>query len=165
MVRAEQPAEVDAVVIGAGFSGLYMLKKLRDDLGLTARVFEAGDDVGGTWYWNRYPGARCDSEAYVYCFSFDDQLLQEWNWSGKYPEQPEILRYLQHVADRFDLRSGIQFNTRVTAAHFDEQSNRWLVSTDQGDEVSARFLITGIGCLSAGQIPDIPGRDSFEGEW
>jgi cyclohexanone monooxygenase len=164
MVGAKQPAEVDAVVIGAGFSGLYMLKKLRDDLGLTAQVFEAGDDVGGTWYWNRYPGARCDSEAYVYCFSFDDELLQEWNWSGKYPEQPEILRYLQHVADRFDLRSGIQFNTRVTAAHFDEDSNRWLVSTDQGDEVSARFLITGIGCLSAGQIPDIPGRDSFEGE-
>jgi cation diffusion facilitator CzcD-associated flavoprotein CzcO len=164
MVRAEKHAEVDAVVIGAGFSGLYMLKKLRDDLGLTAQVFEAGDDVGGTWYWNRYPGARCDSEAYVYCFSFDEELLQEWNWSGKYPEQPEILSYLQHVADRFDLRRGIQFNTRVTAAHFDEPSNRWLVSTDQGDEVSARFLITAIGCLSAGQIPDIPGRDTFEGD-
>ena len=164
MDPAAKMTEVDAVVIGAGFSGLYMLKKLRDDLGLTAQVFEAGDDVGGTWYWNRYPGARCDSEAYVYCFSFDEDLLQEWNWSGKYPEQPEILKYLQHVADRFDLRSGIQFNTRVTAAHFNEERNRWEVETDQGDHVSAQFLITGIGCLSAGQIPDIPGRDAFEGE-
>ena len=100
----------------------------------------------------------------MYCFSFDEDLLQEWNWSGKYPEQPEILKYLQHVADRFDLRSGIQFNTRVTAAHFNEERNRWEVETDQGDHVSAQFLITGIGCLSAGQIPDIPGRDAFEGE-
>ncbi len=164
MDPAAKLTEVDAVVIGAGFSGLYMLKKLRDDLGLTAQVFEAGEDVGGTWYWNRYPGARCDSEAYVYCFSFDEDLLQEWNWSGKYPEQPEILKHLQHVADRFDLRSGIQFNTRVTAAHFNEERNRWEIETDQGDRVSAQFLITGIGCLSAGQIPDIPGRDAFEGE-
>ena len=164
MDPAAKLTEVDAVVIGAGFSGLYMLKKLRDDLGLTAQVFEAGEDVGGTWYWNRYPGARCDSEAYVYCFSFDEDLLQEWNWSGKYPEQPEILKHLQHVADRFDLRSGIQFNTRVAAAHFNEERNRWEIETDQGDRVSAQFLITGIGCLSAGQIPDIPGRDAFEGE-
>ena len=165
MVAATKTAEVDAVVIGAGFAGLYMLKKLRDDLGFSTRVFEAGDDVGGTWYWNRYPGARCDSEAYVYCFSFDEDLLQEWTWSGKYPEQPEILRYLQHVADRFDLKSGIQFNTRVTSAHFNDETNRWDVGTDQGDQVSAKFLITGIGCLSAGQIPDIAGLDSFEGDW
>ena len=164
MVAATKTDEVDAVVIGAGFSGLYMLKRLRDDLGMTSRVFEAGDDVGGTWYWNRYPGARCDSEAYMYCFSFDKELMQEWNWSGKYPEQPEILKYLQHVADRFDLRSGIEFNTRVTAAHWDESTNRWLVETDQGDQVSAQYLITGIGCLSAGQIPDIAGIDSFEGD-
>lgn len=164
MVAATKTDEVDAVVIGAGFSGLYMLKRLRDDLGMTSRVFEAGDDVGGTWYWNRYPGARCDSEAYMYCFSFDKDLMQEWNWSGKYPEQPEILKYLQHVADRFELRSGIEFNTRVTAAHWDESTNRWLVETDQGDQVSAQYLITGIGCLSAGQIPDIAGIDSFEGE-
>jgi cation diffusion facilitator CzcD-associated flavoprotein CzcO len=132
---------------------------------MTSRVFEAGDDVGGTWYWNRYPGARCDSEAYVYCFSFDKKLLQEWTWSGKYPEQPEILRYLQHVADRFDLKKDIQFETRVTAAHFNDETNRWDVETDQGDRVSARFLITGIGCLSTGQVPDIPGRDDFEGDW
>jgi cation diffusion facilitator CzcD-associated flavoprotein CzcO len=156
--------EVDAVVIGAGFAGLYMLKKLRDDLGLSFSVFEAGEDVGGTWYWNRYPGARCDSEAYVYSFSWDKELLQEWTWSGKYPEQPEILKYLQHVADRHDLKKDIQFSTRVTAAHFNEATNRWDVQTDQGDHVSARFFITGIGCLSTGQIPDIFGRDTFKGD-
>tara|TARA_Y100000588_G_scaffold393157_1_gene507826 strand:- start:2038 stop:3660 length:1623 start_codon:yes stop_codon:yes gene_type:complete len=164
MTSPTRTSEVDAVVIGAGFSGIYMLKRLRDNLGMTARVFEAGNDVGGTWYWNRYPGARCDSEAYMYCFSFDKDLMQEWNWSGKYPEQPEILKYLQHVTDRFDLRSQIEFNTRVTAAHFNESNNRWLVETDQGDRISAQFLITGIGCISSGQIPDIPGRDSFVGE-
>ena len=158
-------ARVDAVVIGAGFSGLYMLKRLRDDLGMSTAVFEAGDGVGGTWYWNRYPGARCDSESYVYCFSFDDQLLQDWNWSGKYPEQPEILRYLNHVADRFDLKSGIQFNTRVNGAHWDDDEGRWLVTTDQGDRVSAQYLITAIGCISAGQIPQIPGLDEFGGDW
>jgi cyclohexanone monooxygenase len=156
--------EVDAVVIGAGFAGLYMLKKLRDDLGISFSVFEAGDDVGGTWYWNRYPGARCDSEAYVYSFSWDKELLQQWTWSGKYPEQPEILKYLQHVADRHDLKKDIQFSTRVTAAHFNEATNRWDVQTDQGDQVSARFFITGIGCLSTGQIPDFSGRDTFEGD-
>jgi len=156
--------DLDAVVVGAGFSGLYMLRQLRDELGMTTQVYEAGDGVGGTWYWNRYPGARCDSESYIYCFSFDDDLLQEWNWSGKYPEQPEILRYLNHVADRFDLRSGIQFNTRVTAAHFNEADNLWEVETDQGDQVTARYLITAIGCISTGQIPKIPGLDSFAGD-
>ncbi len=165
MSEASPSKQVDAVVIGAGFSGLYMLKKLRDDLGMTTQVYEAGDGVGGTWYWNRYPGARCDSESYIYCFSFDDDLLQEWNWSGKYPEQPEILRYLNHVADRFDLRSGIQFNTRVTSAHFNEDGGRWEVETDQGDRVTAQYLITAIGCISTGQVPKIPGLDSFEGDW
>ncbi|MDA0353208.1 MAG: NAD(P)/FAD-dependent oxidoreductase [Chloroflexi bacterium] len=165
MVAATKTTEVDAVVVGAGFAGLYMSKKLRDDLGMSYRVFEAGDDVGGTWYWNRYPGARCDSEAYVYCFSFDEDLLQEWTWSGKYPEQPEILKYLQHVADRFDLKSGIDFSTRVTSAHYDEATKRWDVGTDQGEHISAKFLITGIGCLSTGQIPDIAGRDDFKGDW
>ncbi len=156
--------ELDAVIIGAGFSGLYANHKLRDTLGLDVAVIEAGTDVGGTWYWNRYPGARCDSESYMYCFAFDRDLMQEWEWSGKYPEQPEILRYLNHVADRFDLRRNMQFNTRVTAAHFDEQTNRWDVETDAGDRFRCRYLITGIGCLSSGQIPDFPGRDSFEGE-
>ncbi len=157
--------ELDAVVVGAGFAGMYMLHRLREVLGLSARVFEAGDNVGGTWYWNRYPGARCDSESYLYCFSFDKDLAQEWTWSGKYPEQPEILRYLNHVADRFDLRPDIQFETRVTAAHFREDLNRWEIETDQGDRVLARYFITGVGCISAGQMPDIKGLQSFEGDW
>ena len=157
--------ELDAVVVGAGFAGMYMLHRLREVLGLSARVFEAGDNVGGTWYWNRYPGARCDSESYLYCFSFDKDLAQEWTWSGKYPEQPEILRYLNHVADRFDLRPDIQFETRVTAAHFREDLDRWEIETDQGDRVLARYFITGVGCISAGQMPDIKGLQSFEGEW
>ena len=164
MTTDTSTTELDAVVVGAGFSGMYMLYRLRETLGLSARVFEAGDDVGGTWYWNRYPGARCDSESYVYCFSFDEELAQEWTWSGKYPEQPEILRYLNHVADRFELRPDIQFETRVTAAHYREDINRWEVETDQGDRVLARYFITAIGCLSAGQIPNIPGRETFEGE-
>ncbi len=155
----------DAVVIGAGFAGMYMLKRLRDDLGMNVQVYERGSGVGGTWFWNRYPGARCDSESYVYCFSFDDDLLQEWNWGGKYPEQPEILSYLNHVADRFDLRSGIQFNTSVTAAHFNDGTGLWDVETDQGDHVTAQYVVTAIGCISTGQIPQIPGLDSFEGEW
>lgn len=156
--------ELDAVVIGAGFSGLYMNHRLRDTLGLDVQVIEAGSGVGGTWYWNRYPGARCDSESYMYCFAFDKELMQEWEWSGKYPEQPEILSYMNHVADRFDLRRNTQFDTKVTSAHFDEHANRWLVETDRGEKLSCRFLITGIGCLSTGQIPNFPGRDSFKGE-
>ena len=158
-------ADFGAVVIGAGFSGLYMLYRLREELGISAQVYEAGDGVGGTWYWNRYPGARCDSESYMYCFSFDKDLLQDWEWSGKYPEQPEILRYLNHVADRFDLRRNIQFNTRVTSAHYREEDDLWEVETDQGDKVTAQYLITGIGCISTGQIPEIRGLDSFKGEW
>ena len=118
MVHSGTSPDFDAVVIGAGFAGLGMLWRLREVLGMSAQVYEAGAGVGGTWYWNRYPGARCDSESYVYCFSFSKELLQEWNWSGKYPEQPEILSYLNHVADRFDLRRDIQFNTRVTSAKF-----------------------------------------------
>ena len=157
--------DFDAVIIGAGFAGLGMLRQLREELGMSTQVYEAGSGVGGTWYWNRYPGARCDSESYVYCFSFSNELLQDWNWSGKYPEQPEILSYLNHVADRFDLRRNIRFDTRVTSAKFLEDANRWLIETDQGDRVTARFLITGIGCISTGNVPDIPGLDSFEGEW
>ena len=164
MTSTTSTQDVDAVVIGSGFAGLYMNYRLRDQLGMTVQVYEAGDDVGGTWYWNRYPGARCDSESYMYCFSFDKQLMQEWEWSGKYPEQPEILRYLNHVADRFDLRRNTQFKTRVTAAHFNEAASRWEVETDQGDHVTAKFLVTAIGCLSSGQIPNIPGRDTFQGD-
>ena len=164
MATTTKKADMDAVVIGAGFAGLYMLYRLRDVLGMSARVFERGDGVGGTWFWNRYPGARCDSEAYMYCFSFDKKLMQEWEWSMKYPEQPEILRYLNHVADRFDLRKDIQLNTLVTSAHWNEADDLWEVETNQGDKLTANFLITGIGCLSAGQIPNIEGRDSFAGE-
>src|SRR5690348_7662449 len=155
----------DAVVIGAGFAGLYMLYRLRDKLGLSVRVFEAGDGVGGTWYWNRYPGARCDSDSYVYCYTFDKQLLQDWEWSERYPEQPEILRYLDHVADRFDLRRDIRLGARVTAAHYDATTNRWRVTAESGERFTAQFLITAVGCLSAANIPNIPGLERFEGVW
>jgi cation diffusion facilitator CzcD-associated flavoprotein CzcO len=155
--------DLDAVVLGAGFAGLYMNYSLRDQMGLEVQVYEAGDGVGGTWYWNRYPGARCDSESYMYCFSFDPEMMQDWEWSGKYPEQPEILRYLNYVADRHDLRRNTQFNTRVTAAHWNDETSRWEIETDQGEQVSARYLITGIGCLSSGNVPNIAGRDTFGG--
>ena len=156
--------EVDVVVIGAGFAGLYANRRLRDEMGLDVVVIEAGTEVGGTWYWNRYPGARCDSESYMYCFAFDQDLMQDWEWSGKYPEQPEILRYLNHVADRFDLRRNIEFETRVNAAHFDDHTERWVIETDQGERIGCQFLVTAIGCLSSGQIPNFPGRDRFRGE-
>jgi cation diffusion facilitator CzcD-associated flavoprotein CzcO len=156
--------DYDAVVIGAGFAGLYALRKLRDDLSMTVQLYEAGDGVGGTWYWNRYPGARCDSESFYYCYSFSPELAQEWEWSGRYPEQPEIERYLNHVADRFDLRRDIRFSTRVTAATFDESGDRWEIRTDRGDTATARFLVTAVGCLSAPNVPDIPGLGEFQGE-
>src|SRR3954464_7640368 len=141
-------ADFDAVIVGAGFAGLYMLHRLRG-LGLSTRVYEAGGDIGGTWYWNRYPGARCDVESMDYSYSFSDELQQEWNWTERYPSQPEILRYANHVADRFDLRRDVQFHTRVLSAMFDESSNRWTVVTDAGDVVSAEFLISAVGCLTA----------------
>jgi cation diffusion facilitator CzcD-associated flavoprotein CzcO len=156
--------ELDAVVVGAGFSGLYMLHRLRE-LGLSTRVYEAADGVGGTWYWNRYPGARCDSESYYYSYSFSDEIQQEWEWTCRYPEQPEILRYLNFVTDKLDLRRDLQFKTRVTAAVLNEQTNRWNIETDAGDQVSAKFLITAVGCLSAAQAPDIKGLATFPGKW
>ena len=155
---------LDAAIVGAGFSGLYMLYRLRDVLGLDARVYEAGGGVGGTWYWNRYPGARFDSENYS-SYSFSEELEQEWEWTSKYPEQPEILRYLEHVADRFDLRRDIRFDTRVAAAAFDDATGLWEVRTDAGESISARFLIGAVGCLSSANVPDIPGLDAFEGDW
>jgi cyclohexanone monooxygenase len=153
---------LDAVVVGAGFAGLYMLHRLRG-LGLSARVFEAGDGVGGTWYWNRYPGARCDVESLDYSYSFSDELQQQWRWTERYAAQPEILQYINHVADRFDLRRDVQLCTRVTAALFDEATRRWTVETDRGDRVSARFCIMATGCLSAAQVPKFPGLETFEG--
>ena len=160
-----QPDVLDALIIGAGFSGLYQLHCLRDKLGLQVEVLEAGDGVGGTWYWNRYPGARCDSESYYYSFSFSDELQQEWAWSERYPEQPEIMRYLNHVADRFGLRRSIRLGTRVTGAQYDEAANLWRVATADGGERSARFLIAAVGCLSSANVPDIPGLESFAGQW
>ena len=157
-------AEYDAVVVGAGFAGMYMLHRLRQ-LGLSAVVLEAGSGVGGTWYWNRYPGARCDSESYYYSFSFDEELQQEWAWSERYAGQAEILRYLNHVADRFDLRRDIVFDSRVSAAVFHSDRNTWTVTADTGARYAARFFITAVGCLSAANIPEIPGLDEFEGDW
>ena len=165
MTSFDNGGDFDVVVIGAGFSGLGMLRRLRDESGMSVQIYEAGTGVGGTWYWNRYPGARCDSESYTYCFTFSKELLHDWQWSGKYPEQPEILTYLNHVADRFDLRRNIQFETRVTSATFLEDRNLWQIETDRGDKVTAQYFITGIGCISTGNIPKIKGLDSFEGNW
>jgi len=157
-----QATDFDAVVVGAGFAGMFMLHRLRG-LGMLARVFERGADVGGTWYWNRYPDARCDVESMQYSYSWDEALQQEWRWTERFSPQPEILRYAQHVADRFDLRRDIQFETSVTAAAFDEASETWLVQTNRGDAVRARFLIMATGCLSAGRVPDIEGIADFGG--
>jgi cation diffusion facilitator CzcD-associated flavoprotein CzcO len=156
---------LDAVIIGAGFSGLYALHRLRDGLGLDVRVYEMGEDVGGTWFWSRYPGARCDTESYIYCYSFSPELAQEWNWSGRYPEQGELFAYLSHVADRFDLRRDIQLSTKVTRAAFDDQTCRWIVETDTGERVSAQYLVTAIGLLaSAPYMPTIDGLADFRGD-
>src|SRR5215213_6098631 len=162
---ADTTENFDAVVIGAGFSGMYMLKSLRDRLGLKVRVYEAGETVGGTWYWNRYPGARCDSESYVYCCTWDKQLLQEWEWSERYPEQPEILGYLEHVAERHGLKRDIRFNTRVTGAEFDDAANQWMVHTDNGEEATARYLIAAVGSLSDTNVPQFEGLEKFRGKW
>ena len=162
---ANKAGDVDAIIVGAGFSGLYQLICLRDRLGLSVQVLEAGDGVGGTWYWNRYPGARCDSESHAYCYSFSKELTQEWEWSERYPEQPEIMRYLDYVTDRFDLKRNIRFNTRVTAAQYDETVNLWTVRTEAGEQFTAKFLITAVGCLSTANVPKIPGLESFEGSW
>lgn len=156
--------DVDAVVIGAGFAGLHMVYRLRQ-MGLTHRAFEQGSGVGGTWYWNRYPGASSDSESWVYAFAFSPELEQEWTWSCRFPEQAEILRYLEYAAERFDLKSSYDFNTRVTGASYDEARGRWIVETDTGEKVAARYLITAVGCLSAAQVPKIKGLESFSGTW
>ena len=158
------PAEtVDAVVVGAGFSGMYQLHRLRE-MGLSVQVFEAGEDVGGTWFWNRYPGARVDIESMAYSFSFSKELEQDWVWSEKYSPQPELLRYAQHVADRFDLKRNITFNTRVESAHFDDDKDEWLITTECGKRVRARYFVMATGVLSAAKTPDIAGRDSYKGE-
>jgi cyclohexanone monooxygenase len=163
LASGQSPSTTDVVVVGAGFAGLYMLHRLRG-LGLSARVFEQGDGVGGTWYWNRYPGARCDVESMQYSYSFSDELQQEWDWSERYASQPEILKYANHVADRFDLRRDIQFNTRVDSAVFDESTNRWSVATSDGKTVTAQFVLLATGCLSNARMPDIKGLEDFQGK-
>jgi len=157
------PEEIDAVIVGAGFAGMYMLHRLRER-GFSARVFEAGSGVGGTWYWNRYPGARCDVESMQYSYQFDDALQQEWEWTERYAPQPEILAYANHVADRYDLRKDIRFNSRVKRAHFDDAAARWNVEIEDGSRISARFCVMATGCLSSANTPGFKGMDAYRGE-
>jgi cyclohexanone monooxygenase len=161
--KSQAAEPYDAVVVGAGFAGMFMLHRLRG-IGLSVRVYEQGSDVGGTWYWNRYPGARCDVESMQYSYSFSDELQQEWDWSERYAPQPEILRYANHVADRFNLRSDIQFNTRVDQAVFDERANIWSVTASDGRTVTAKFFVLATGCLSNARVPDIKGLERFKGQ-
>lgn len=154
----------DAIVIGAGFSGLYQLHRLRDTLGFRCRLLEVGDGVGGTWYWNRYPGARCDTESNAYMYYFSRDILNQWDWSERYPQQPEIARYLNFVTDQLKLRPDIQLGTRVQGATYDEEDNRWVVTTAQQQTFACTYLITAIGCLSSANLPEIAGRDDFSGE-
>ncbi len=156
--------DFDVVVVGAGFAGLYMLHRLREQ-GLRVRVIERATDVGGTWYWNRYPGARCDIESIDYCYSFDEDLLREWQWSERYATQPEILDYLGHVADRLDLRRDIDFETSVVKATWSEAERRWLITCDSGERVAATYLVMASGCLSTIKRPSFPGLENFEGRW
>ena len=159
-----QLTEVDAVVIGSGFAGLYSMHRLRNVMGLEVQGFDNAGGVGGTWYWNRYPGARSDTEVNAYCYSFDKELFHEWKWSERYPRQSEILAYLNHVADRHDLRRSYQFDTQVTDVTWDEENGRYLLTTDKGERYAAQFLVEAVGLLSATKIPDFPGQDSFRGE-
>ncbi|MEM8977335.1 MAG: NAD(P)/FAD-dependent oxidoreductase [Pseudomonadota bacterium] len=163
--NSQSTPDFDAIIIGAGFSGLYQLHSLRDKLGMSAVVLERADGVGGTWYWNRYPGARCDSESHSYWYSFSEELIQVWEWTERYPGHAEICRYLNFVADKFDLKRDIRFSTNVTACTFDDAANLWTVATADGGHLTAKYLITAVGCLSTANVPDIPGRDSFEGNW
>lgn len=160
----ENTKHFDAIIVGAGFGGMYMLKKLRDEQGLKVRVFDKAGGIGGTWYWNRYPGALSDTESFVYCYSWDKELLQEMPITTRYVTQPQILSYLESVADRHNLYSDIQLNTAVTAAYFNESTNLWDVKTDTGEIYTAKFIVTALGLLSATNIPNIKGRDTFQGE-
>jgi cyclohexanone monooxygenase len=162
-VSDEQPGGVlDAIVIGAGFAGMYMVHRLREQ-GLSVHGYEAGEGVGGTWYWNRYPGARCDSESMYYSYSFLPELEQEWPLAERYPGQPEILRYLEHVADHLDLKRDFTFNARVTSAAWDEAASRWTITTEDGTRATATYLVTAVGCLSTANRPEFPGAGRFAG--
>ncbi|BBK31354.1 cyclohexanone monooxygenase [Stella humosa] len=164
MAQSETVRPLDVVIVGAGLGGLYALHKLRG-LGMTVRVFEAGSGIGGTWFWNRYPGARCDIESMEYSYSFSDELQQEWKWPERYGTQPEILRYIEHVADRFDLRRDIQLNTRIAEARFDPDANLWTLRTAAGEAVQARFCVMATGNLSTPRVPDFKGIHDFKGDW
>lgn len=161
--QLEAEREADVLVIGAGFAGLYALYRLRE-MGLSVVVLDAADDIGGTWYLNRYPGCRCDVESLAYSYSFSPELEQEWDWSERYATQPEILSYIRYVADRFDLRRDIQLNTRVRSAHWDDDVTGWRTTTEQGTRWTTKFLITAVGCISAPKLPDIPGLNTFVGD-
>src|SRR4051812_44560486 len=152
----------DAVIVGAGFGGMYMLHHLRE-LGFSAVLLERADGVGGTWYWNRYPGARCDVESLSYSYSFSPDLEQDWTWTEKYSPQPEILAYANHVADRFDLRKDIELGTSVDRAEWDDEAARWSLHTSKGETIRAQFYIMASGCLSHSKLPEIPGVESFNG--
>jgi cyclohexanone monooxygenase len=158
------PHHLDVVIVGGGLAGLYAIHRLRK-LGLKVRAYEAGSGIGGTWFWNRYPGARCDVESLEYSYSFDDALQQEWKWPERYGTQPEILKYINHVADRFDLRRDVQLNTRIRSALFDTKANEWTVKTDTGEEIRARYCVMAAGNLSTPRVPDFEGLQDFRGKW
>ena len=163
-MSTEQNGDYDVIVVGAGLAGLYALHKLRG-LGYSVKVFEAGDGVGGTWFWNRYPGARCDVESMEYSYAFDPELEQEWDWPDKYGKQSDILKYVNHVAERFDLMRDIQLETRIRSAVFDTDTNLWNIETEAGETASARFCIMAVGNLSTPRVPDFKGIESFQGDW
>ena len=156
------PRQLDVLIVGAGFAGLHLLHRMRA-VGLSAHVYEGASGVGGTWFWNRYPGARCDVESMQYSFGWDEDLQQEWQWSERFAGQPEILKYANHIADRYDLRDGITCNTRITAAEFDEAAGGWTARTEQGEAIAARYVVMATGCLSTARIPDFPGLADFKG--
>jgi len=163
--RSDHPgADLDVIVVGGGLGGLYTLHRMRS-LGLSARAFEAGGGVGGTWYWNRYPGCRCDVESLEYSYSFSPELEQEWHWPERYGTQPQILEYIEHVADRFDLRKDVQLDTRVVSAYFDGARHLWTITTEQGETVSAPYVVMATGNLSTPRVPDVPGLERFRGRW
>ena len=162
MAKSQNIKSLDAIIVGAGFAGIYMLHKLRK-LGLLAKIVDAASGVGGTWFWNRYPGARCDVESMFYSYSFDEDLEQEWEWTERYPAQPEILKYINHVTDRFNLRNDIELETSVKSTVYDENNSKWIISTSGDTNFSARFCIMATGCLSAANIPDFHGLKNFKG--
>lgn len=157
--------DYDAIIVGAGFAGVYMAHKLRDELGLSIKVIEKADDVGGTWYHNSYPGARCDSDSWLYCYSFSDEIIEEWEWSERYPHQPEIQEYIRFSAEKLDLLNDIEFNTEVTSAVYDDETTTWTIATADGMELSTQFFIPAVGNLSKPYLPDFDGLESFEGKW